>query len=160
MLTDHENLAAAVVRGDGKLAINGHAFDAIVLPDGVELPADAANVVERFRRRQGAILDGPWDEAKMSGRFLVETLRPDCRISPPAPTIALGRFVRDGRTILLLANVGRQPYEGSLVVPQAGLRQLMDPANGQLLPAEKQAADRVRLKLAPRQALLVVQGPL
>ena len=59
MLTDHENLAAAVVRGDGKLAINGHAFDAIVLPDGVELPADAANVVERFRRARGRFWTGP-----------------------------------------------------------------------------------------------------
>jgi hypothetical protein len=159
MLTDHESLSAAVIRGDGKLAINGRAFDAIILPDGVELPMEAASVVEQFRRRQGAILAGPWDDARMSSRFLVETLRPDCRISPPSPTIALGRFVRDGRTITLLANVGRQPYEGSLLLRQAGLRQLMDPADGLILPSEKPAADRVRLKLAPRQALMVVQRP-
>jgi hypothetical protein len=160
MLTDHENLSAAVIRGDGKMVINGHAFDAIILPDGVELPADAANVVAQFRQRQGAILGGPWDEAKMSCRFLMESLRPDCRILPPSPTIALGRFVRDGRTIILLANVGRQPYEGALLVRQAGLRQLVDPADGLILPTERPAADRVRLKLAPRQTLMVVQRPL
>jgi hypothetical protein len=160
MLTDHENLSAAVIRDDGKLVINGHAFDAILLPDGVELPADAAHVVERFRQHQGVILGGPWDEAKMSCRFLVETLHPDCRISPPSPTIALGRFVRDGRTIMLLANVGRTPYEGSLLIRQAGLRQVVDPADGVILPTERQAADPVRLKLAPRQTLMVVQRSL
>ncbi len=130
-----------------------------MLPDGIELPADAANVIEQFRQRKGAILGGPWDEAKMSCRFLMEMLRPDCRMSPPSTTIALGRFVRDGRTIIVLANVGRQPYEGSLVVRQAGPWQLLDPADGTLLPANSRKTDQVRLKLAPRQTLMAVQSP-
>ena len=62
-------------RPDGKLAIKGHAFDSLVLPEDVELPAPAAAVVEQFRQQGGGCSTGPWEPAKLSSPSLVERLQ-------------------------------------------------------------------------------------
>jgi hypothetical protein len=157
-LIDHEILGAARVEADGRLTIEGHTFEAIVVPESVELAAKAAGVVEQFRQHKGRVLAGPWEAAKMLSPALIEALQPDCRIAPACPTIALGKSMRDGRTILLVVNVGQRPYEGSLAVRQTGPWQIMDPADGAIRPAEVQSPDRIRLSLAPRQAVLFVQS--
>jgi len=156
-LIDHENLAVAKVDAKGNLVIHGHAFRAIVLPQGVALPAEAAGVVEQFRQHQGRVLAGPWDNAKLQGAALVEALQPPCRVAPECPTIALGQFVREGRTILLVVNVGRQPYEGTLTVRQAGQWRVFCPADGAAGDAKMAANNQIRLTLTPRQTLLFVQ---
>ncbi len=156
-LVDHENLAGAKADGKGNLMIRDHAFRALVLPQGVELPAEAAHVVEQFRQQQGRVLAGPWDNAKLQGPALVEALQPANRLTPECPTIALGRFVREGRTILLVVNVGRQAYEGTLSAGQTGQWRVFNPADGTVGDAKMAANDQIRLTLTPRQTLLFVQ---
>ena len=149
MLIDHENLSRAAVQAGGKLAITGHCFDAILLPEGVELPRAAADVVEKARQVGFRVLAGPWDESKVTSLSLVDALRPEYQIAPASAAIALGEFVRDGRSILLTVNVGRQPYEGHFAAASAGGWQRMDPADGTIRPAEVSLPGRVRLSLAP-----------
>jgi hypothetical protein len=158
VLIDHEGLAAARVSPDGKLAIQGHEFDAIVLPDAIELPPAAASVARQFEQSGGRLLRGPWDAARLSGPSLVERVRPEYQISPAAPNVALGAFVRDGRSVALVVNVGRQPYTGALSVRAAGDWQILDPADGTRRAADMQAPRQIRLSLAPCQALLLVSG--
>lgn len=155
-LIDHENLASATVRPDGKLAIKDHLLDALLLPEAVELPAPAAAVVERFRKQGGRVLAGPWEAKKLSSPSLVEQLKPEYQISPASPSIALGRFQRNGRSILVVVNVGRKAYEGTLVTRESGTWQVLDPAGGAVRPAEVQTPGRIRLSLAARQTLLLV----
>ena len=71
----------------------------------------------------------------------------------------MGSFVRDGRHILLVVNVGKEPYHGKIAVGAAGGWRLLDPADGSIREAEKAGDGHVKLLLAPRQAVLLVQGP-
>jgi hypothetical protein len=159
LLIDHELLAGAEARPDGKLAIRDQTFDALLLPDRVELPAAPAAVVDRLRQQGGRVLAGPWDPKPLAPESLIARLQPAWRLSPAAPHVAMGQFARDGRCVLLLVNVGRQPYEGALSCDRPEAWRVMDPATGAVAPAERRASAAVRLALAPRQAILFVQDP-
>ena len=152
-LIDHEFLAKARVRSGGMLAIKDQRLEAILLPQDVELPPDAARVIERFRQRGGKVIA---DTGKLAGPALCDMLRPAFRLTPACDRVVLGRFLRDGREILLLVNVGRQTYAGRLTVAGGAKWQALDPATGSVVPAETEGG--CRLSLAPRQTLLLVQG--
>lgn len=158
-LIDHECLSAAEARPDGELAIHDHRYAAIILPEGTELPPPAAKVVEQFRRHGGRVVPGPPASEKQSGPSLIEILKPPSRISPASERVVMGRFLRDGRRILLLANVSREPYRGKLTTGAPGPWQLMDPATGKIQPAEADQLGRIRLELAPRRAILLANVP-
>lgn len=153
---DHENLASAAIDPSGKLVIGGHSFEALVLPEDVKLPREVEDVVDTFRQRGGRVLvDQP---AALTGDVLMTALQPAHRISPPSERIAIGRFLRDGRCILLVVNVGREAYQGHLTADAATTWHLMDPANGAIQPITADAAGNIRLSLAPRQAILLIRG--
>jgi len=88
---------------------------------------------------------------------LIERLDPPYRISPASEHVALGHFLREGRRILLLANVSRGPYRGRLETGGSGPWQMMDPATGKIRPAAADPAGRLRVELAGRQAILLVR---
>ena len=71
--------------------------------------------------------------------------------------VALGRFQRDGREILLLVNVGRDPFQGELLGAEGGWLR-MDPATGAIESAQS-AGSGLRVELAPRQSLAYVKSP-
>lgn len=159
LLVDHELLASAEVRPGGKLAIRDHLFDALLLPDRVELPDAPAAVVDRFRQQGGRVLAGPWEPKQLAPDALIARLQPAWRLAPAATHVAMGQFVRDGRLVLLAVNVGKQPYDGALACDRPEAWKVMDPATGAIAPAERHASAAVQLALAPRQALLLVQNP-
>ncbi len=169
VLIDHESLAQAAVADDGSLAVGEHRFEALIVPQGVELPSEAAKVAEAWRGRGGRILAessqpgrvvpqtaAGQDTPGSSPQGLIDAIRPAHRLSPPSPRICLGRFLRDGRTVLLVANVGRDPYEGQLSAEPSGPWQMLDPADGAIRPAESTSNGNIRLRVAPRQSLLLV----
>jgi hypothetical protein len=158
-IIDHEQLAAAKPASDGSLRIGEHRFASLVVPAGVELPQPAAGVVEKFRKDGGRVLVDGGPAGTLSQAAMVAAIRPAWRISPASERIALGCFVRDGRRILLVANVGKEAYQGKIVVAPAGDWLMLDPANGTIRTAERADADHLKLSLAPRQAILLVQGP-
>jgi hypothetical protein len=156
-LIDHEYLAKARAQSEGTLAIKNQRLKALIVPEGVELPPEAARVVERFRKKGGMVIADGAGGAKLTGQSLIGALRPAYRLSPASDRIALGQFVRDGRPVLLLANVGREPYNGILATDAARAWQHLDPATGAIQPARTEAPGRLRLSLAARQAILLVQ---
>jgi hypothetical protein len=156
VLIDHEFLAQATVRTDGKLAIQRQAFKALVLPEDVELPPAAAAVVEQFRKAGGRIVTDQ-RPARQNYRTLLEAIQPAHRLSPTSERIALGQFVRDSRRILLVVNVAKEPYQGQLTADVAKPWHQLDPATGEARAAEVEAG-KLRLSLAPRQAVLLVEG--
>lgn len=152
-LIDHEHLAATTVQDDGTLAIQDQRYTTLILPEDTELPPPAEAVVRTFRGQGGRVIVDRSD----AQRLLLEQLQPEYRISPSSDRIALGQFLRDGHRILLVANVGRQEFNGYLTGQTSGQWQAMDPATGAIRPCEKDDAGRVPVALCGRQAVLFVQ---
>lgn len=157
-IIDHEFLAAAKVEADGSLRHGEHRFKSLVVPADVELPPPAAAVVEQFRKQGGRVAVDGGSGGTLSRPALLASIQPAWRITPASDAITLGSFVRDGRRILLLVNVGKQPYEGTLQVGPGAGWQVLDPADGTVRPAEPADAGHLKLLLAPRQSLLFVAG--
>lgn len=157
-IIDHEFLAAAKVEAGGSLCHGEHRFQSLVVPADVELPPPAAAVVEQFRKQGGRVAVDGGPGGTLSRPALLAAVQSALRIAPASDTITLGAFVRDGRRILLLVNVGKQPYEGKIRVGPATAWQVLNPADGSVRPAEPADAGHLKLLLAPRQSLLLVAG--
>ncbi len=145
---DHEKLAASA---GGALAEGRVPWDALIVPEGCELPPPAKAAAEALAARGCRVIEARPGQ----GAAIVSRLAPAYRIEPACDRIALGAFVRDGRTIVLLVNVGKAAYQGTLAAPPGGAWQVMDPATGAI--AETAAQQPLPLALAPRQALLFVE---
>ncbi len=156
-IIDHEHLAAAKPGSDGSLQIGDHRFTTLVAPAEIEFPPPAAKVVEAFRAGGGKVLVDQGQSGALSREELIAAIQPAFHISPPADTIALGSFVREGRRIVLLVNVGRQRYQGQLAAKPAGTWHVCDPADGSVYGAERTNDGLVKLDLAPRKAVLLVE---
>lgn len=154
-LTDHEHLVAAEIQDNGTLKIANNQYRAIVLPLDVELPPETATVVEQFVQRGGRVIRAGVDEATKSANALRAELEPAEQITPASPHIAMGRFMREGRQILLLVNVGKEPYEGTLQTKADGSWNTLDPVTGKSAAAPQSP----RLSLKPRQTTILVQIP-
>jgi hypothetical protein len=148
-LTDHENLAAAEVQADGTLKVANNCFRTLLLPTDAQLPPGAAAVVERFTAKGGRVIRDGIDN--------VAELKPAERIEPASAHIALGRFVRDGRQVLLLVNVGTDAYEGTLRMETHGDWLALDPATGEAALASTGADGSIPLSLNQRQTRIFVQ---
>lgn len=154
-LIDHAFLGKATVQAE-QLQIGGRAFKALVLPEGVELPAEAARVVAEFEKQGGRVLrDGP---ERRSAAKLVEVLQPPLRLTPRSEQIVLGKFRRDGRQVVLLVNVGPEAYRGQLAVDGARKWTALDPASGAVQLLKGNTAAAVPVELAARQAIVLVQA--
>jgi hypothetical protein len=163
-LIDHEHLAAGRIKGTA-LALADREFTALIVPAGSELPEAAARVAEGFRQAGGALL------VEDPGADWIAKMRPAFKIEPRSEAVCLGSFARDGRSILLAVNTGRQPYDGRIAVPAARPHWLvLDPSTGTVAPAAgadpspeapspPNGAGAVRLSLGPRGALLLVESP-
>jgi hypothetical protein len=156
-LIDHENLGRARVETDGVLAVGGRRYRSLVLPAGVELPRSAAAVVDRFSQVGGRVLRDSVGNDTSSAKKLIAALRPVVRIQPASPRIALGRFTRQGRKIVVVVNVGAQAYRGRLSVRTPGEWLSLDPATGAVRPAERSDSGDILLALDARHTRILVQ---
>ena len=95
------------------------------------------------------------DNATKSADALKAGLKPTERIEPASPQIAMGRFVRDDRRVLLFVNVGAEPYEGVLRTEAEGSWLALDPATGKV----GEEPESLRLNLNPRETVILVQMP-
>jgi len=153
---DHEKLAACQVNSDGTLTVGGQTYPALLLPHGVELPAAAAEVANRFEQLGGRVVRDGIDRAAASASSLIASLGLLPRIEPASPQLAFGRFVRDGRDVLLLVNVSQQSYAGALRAERAGTWSLLNPANGQVTTVTVDESGHVPLQLEPRECRIYV----
>jgi hypothetical protein len=155
-LIDHEHLAQAEVRGNGSLHIGGREYTSVVVPAGVAFPQPASNVIQRFSQADGRVLRDSGDTAALSAEDLLQRLRPAVRITPASAQIAFGRFTRDEREICLIANVGKQPYEGKISLPLSDKWFSLDPATGAVEQVQSDQHGTAALSLDARQTRLLV----
>lgn len=154
---DHEHLARAAVEPDGRWSLGGHRFHTLVIPASVELPPEAAAMVDRLRQAGGRVIEDGQGEAYRDAGKLADAVRPTERFVPSADGLVLGRFVRDGRRVLLVLNAATTPYSGHLASARPGAWTLLNPASGEISPATKDSEGQVTMELGPRQALLLVE---
>lgn len=156
-LIDHQYLAGATITPDGMIVVGGQAYRAIVFPEGVELPDDAARQVALVQQRKArSVWQGERTRELASGGQPVALLQPDCHIEPASPQITVGHFLRDGRPITLVANVGRQPYAGRMAMRAGHTWCALDPASGAMHALEADAEGCLPLQLGPRETRLLV----
>jgi hypothetical protein len=153
-LADHRFLAEAKVDG-GRLRIADSEFESLVIPHGAGLPSDAAAVVEQFERQGGRVVHDEGAAATRSKEALIEVLQPVFRLQPASETISLGSFVRDGRTVLLLVNVGTEAYSGQLIADKARRWSAFDATNGHIRSLEDQPQAAHTIRLEGRQSVIL-----
>jgi hypothetical protein len=154
-LIDHELLAAAEVR-QGHIVVNGRAFDALVLPAGVEIPKSAAEKMNLFKASGGKVLaDGAEGNAQMDA---LAALYGSGALGSPSERIVVGRFVRGWKDILLIVNVAAKEYNGAVTAENASAWLAADPASGRIVPVATDSNGNIVLSMPPRTALLLV-GP-
>ena len=158
VLIDHEHLARAEFDADGGMVIQGRRYRSILLPEGVELPREASNRLDKLRQQSATSVwqDGN-DGSPPDVASIRRTAHLDLSIDPPSAHIVLGRFRRDGREVLLLVNVAREAYQGVLAGSQGKTWLELDPANGSTRQADADAQGAVSLRLAPRESRLLVE---
>jgi hypothetical protein len=79
-------------------------------------------------------------------------------LGSPSERIIVGRFVRDGKDILLIVNVAAKEYNGAVRAENASAWLAADPATGRIGPAATDSNGNIVLSMPPRTALLLV-GP-
>lgn len=158
LLADHAALARAQADG-GRLRIGESEFESLLVPQGAELPPDAAAVVARFQQQGGRVVRDDAAARTRGREGLVEALQPAFRISPATDSIVAGSFVRDGRTVLLLVNVGPDAYAGQLLTQTPTAWSGLDPANGRAERLTVHPSPQVAIELAARQSLILVAQP-
>lgn len=156
-LIDHTYLAKAQVTADGRLVIGDHTYHTILLPRDAQLPTAAADVLERFTGTGGRVLRDGVDEATASTASLQDTIQPTERLEPASARLALGRFVRDAHPILLLVNVGKDPYAGKLRLADGGSWIALDPASGTATAVKADEEGSLPLHLEARESRLLVR---
>jgi hypothetical protein len=155
-LVDHELLASAQLR-DGALWIRNQKFDAVVLPADVELPAQANALLQRFESAGGKVLRYT-DPAKPLNLAPLINLPSQTRIDPASDHIVLGRFLRDNRPLLILVNVGADPYTGRVNLTP-GPWSLANPSTGEIRPLITPPSGAPTLPLPARSAAILIGPP-
>jgi len=152
VLVDPAWLAEGEVSDTKTLRIRNREFDAVLIPAASALPKDAADVVDRFQTAGGRVIRSEESDETPGLRELAPF-----PLTPANPRIVLGRFLRDGREILLLVNIGEEAYSGYIKVP-AGAWTHADPATGEVKPAIS-SPEGVEVVLPSLATALFVQHP-
>jgi len=77
-------------------------------------------------------------------------------LEPANEKIVLGEFEREGRTILILVNVAKEPYKGVLKVDVAKPWTKLDPATGELTKLTP-AGEGIPIQLDGSQTILLIR---
>jgi hypothetical protein len=155
VLADHEVLAGARIE-DNVLCVGEQRFTTVVLPAGATLPSGAAGALECFAARGGCVLRERVD--KKIDAALVGTAYENGRLNESADRLVIGRFIRQGREMIVLVNVGGTPCERVMSAENAAKWVVADPATGKIEAVRREGRDRIVVSLGPR-ATRVYIGP-
>jgi hypothetical protein len=152
-LADHEVLAGARLEGC-ELCVGEQRFDTVVLPAEVALPKDAAAALRRFEADGGRVLrERPREKIEAS---LVAKGYDSGRLDKPADRLVMGRFMRQGREILVLVNVGTAPCERTISAGNAAKWVVADPSAGTIARVLTAVRDRIVVSLPPRATRIFI----
>ena len=113
------------------------------------MPADAAGVLERFEAGGGRVVR---EAAQAASAY------ENGRLSEAAERLVMGRFVREGRELIVVVNVGDTPCERAMSARDAEKWVVADPATGTIEAVEAGGRNRIAVSL-PGRATRVYIGP-
>jgi hypothetical protein len=155
-IVDHELIADLDVR-DSVLLIGPHRFSALVLPAGVVLPKPADEKLQRFKAAGGRVIKARPSLSENDFGTLA-AVYDNGALSVKSDRIIVGRFVRDGRDILLVVNVAAKPYTGAVSVTGRTEWLVAGPGSGRPERAKANENGRIAISLPPRGSVLLI-GP-
>lgn len=153
-LVDHEWLAKAKVAANGEIELGGQHYRTLVLPASVELPSEAAATAKKLTDAGGQVLV---DQGQKPTELFAPIASPQ-RFVPSEPRIAMGRFRRNGFTLLLAVNVGKDAYQGKLVAESKRPWFVLNPATGQIAALVADDDGNLPISLAARATMIYVQA--
>jgi hypothetical protein len=156
VIIDHEFLSKGKINSNGELKVEDGAYNAILIPQNVELPLDVSKVIDNFKNRGGKVLIDGSEKTINSSETLIEILRPEYSISPQNKYIALGRFIRNGKEILLIVNTSNESYSGYITSQLSSDWFLLDLDNGEITKSKKNESGQILIDLNPRQAKIII----
>ena len=155
-VVDHELLAGAEVR-NSDLIIGPQRFKALVLPTDVELPEPVAKKLGRFEDAGGRIFRAEPSLSETDFGTIAGVYESGA-LSIKSDRVIVGRFVRDGRDILLVVNVAAKTYTGAVKAVKAAEWLVAEPADGRLERAKAKEDGRIAVSLPKHGAVLLI-GP-
>lgn len=154
VLIDHEYLAKAQLE-KGSLHVGNAQLKTIVLPSGVEIPQGVKEKLESLEVEGGRVLrDAP--DRPIAANKVCELIDPAFRLESPNDRIVLGHFQRDGRQIVVLVNVSKSEYQGTLIARSGVARYELDPQTGQIAAAKGSATTGTSIRLAGYETRILV----
>jgi hypothetical protein len=156
VVADHELLASAEVR-DNDIWIAGHRFEVLVLPASVELPEAAEAIVKKFEATGGEVL-----RDNTSGQGIdfdsLGNIYTSGKLAVPNDQIIVGRFSRQGRKILILVNVGSNPYSGKVLVGNSAQWLIAHPDSGQVEPITTDESGDLAISLPSHGVITLIDN--
>jgi len=153
-VVDHELLASAKIH-DKDIWIAGQRFEALVLPAAVELPGPVRTVVELFKAIGGKVL---LDHT--SGQTIdfgsLGSIYASGRLALPNDQMIVGRFSRQGRDILILVNVGSNPYSGRISGGNNTQWLIAYPDSGQIERIKIDESGRMAVSVPSHGVILII----
>ncbi|MCS7238605.1 MAG: hypothetical protein NZ899_10105 [Thermoguttaceae bacterium] len=153
VLIDHEYLGRARVE-NGQLRIGNLNLTHLVLPMDVELPPETERAASQLATTGGKVIrDG--SPERITPATVHRLVSAPVVVEPPNEHLTLGHFLRDGREILLLVNVGKSKWTGAISPAGEQPWWLLDPHSGQvkeLTPSE----GRVPVELEAYRTVILV----
>jgi hypothetical protein len=129
-------------------------FEAFVVPSSARLPASPE--LQAWIREGGRVISDSGNQQELADAL--ETLPSGLQLSPPSDRIVAGRFLRDGRPVLVLVNTGDSDYEGQVALPRPGRWERWDPATGQISVLSEAPAAGHKLALPALGAVLLIES--
>ena len=127
VLIDYLFLEKVKVTNKGTILIGDSEYNALILPQGVQLPPTAEILVNKIKAGGIKVLTYPQNAQNPTPEELTSKLNPAEKLLPERNEIAFGKFIRSGHDIFLLVNSGAETYGGHLTVQKHGVWTVMDP---------------------------------
>ena len=155
LMADAKILKNAIVQ-DGKLVINGRHFTALALPTGEQI-SKTIPAISQLETAGGIVLrDGEPSKQQPLDVSKLANICPLGQMDPPCADIVMGRFMRQGRHILLLVNTSQQIYTGSIAANHISNWSVADPATGKIETVSLTDAGRLAVKLDGHTAIMFI----
>jgi len=142
-------------RAQGRLKIGSGEFDTILVPRGARLPDSAE--LQAWIRDRGRVVYDEGSEQELAERL--QGLTPRAQLEPPCQQIVVGWFVREGRPVLLLVNIGEAKYEGQVTLPKRGRWERWDVTGGEISVLPEGPDGKHKLTLPGLEAVLLIGEP-
>ena len=124
----------------------------------MELPEAVEAVVKKFKATGGKVLQDNTSGQEINFDSL-DSIYASGKLALPNDQIIVGRFSRQGRKILILVNVGSDPYSGKISVEKNVKWLIAHPDSGQVEPITTDKSGELAISLPSHGVIMLIGNP-